>query len=98
MYTSRLFRQEGVNQGIYEPFSIQVTTIQGEVLTCRCYRQTRNEWGDVDRRPSAAYKKLMIRGAGENGVPADYITNYLERIVDNGYDGELNTSADLKTT
>lgn len=71
---------------------MQVTTVAGETLDCRCYQQTR-PW-ETDRRPSVVYKNVMIRGARENGVPDDYI-RYLEAIEDNGYEGEVQVSLDL---
>ncbi len=88
-----LFSQEGVHQGIYKPLFVQVTTVDGETLNCRCYQQTR-EW-EIDRRPSAVYKNIMIRGAKENGIPEEYIQNTLETIVDNGYSGEVEVKLDL---
>ena len=50
---------------------------------------------EEDKRPSAVYKNVMIRGARENGVPEDYIVNHLEKIVDNGYNGEVQVNLDL---
>lgn len=88
-----MYRQEGVHQNIYKPIFIQVTTINGEILNCRCYQQTREF--ELDRLPSTVYKNVMIRGARENGVPEDYITNQLEKIEDNGYTGEVEVSLDL---
>ena len=38
--------------------------------------------------PSKVYKNVIIQGAKQNGLPADYI-NQLENIQDNGYDKEL---------
>lgn len=86
-------RQEGVHQQIYKPIFVQVTTVAGETLHCRCYQQVRPL--EDDRRPSVVYKNIMIRGARENGVPEDYIVNHLEKIVDNGYNGEVEISLDL---
>lgn len=75
---------------------MQVTTTTGETLTCRCYQQIR-PW-EADRRPSAVYKNVMIRGARKNGVPEDYVKNHLETIEDNGYDGDVEVSLDLLKT
>ena len=72
---------------------MQVTTIDGEFLQCRSYQQVQD--CEMDRRPSIVYKNVMIRGARENGVPAEYIKNYLEAIVDNGYDGQVEIQMDL---
>ncbi|KAK4021026.1 hypothetical protein OUZ56_002960 [Daphnia magna] len=76
-----------------KPLSVQVVTIDGETLICRCYQQTR-EW-EIDRRPSAVYKNIMIKGAKENGVPEHYVKNNLETIEDNGYNGEVQVKMDL---
>ena len=38
--------------------------------------------------PSKIYKKVIIQGAKQNGLPKEYIT-YLENIPDNGYDKNL---------
>ena len=70
-----------------------MTTVGGEVLNCRCYQQIREL--EEDRRPSAIYKNVMVRGAIENGVPKDYIMNELHAIIDNGYDGEVEVQLDL---
>lgn len=86
-------RQEGVHQGIYKVISVIVTTITGEMLQCRCYQQIQDL--DADRRPSIVYKNIMIQGARQNQVPEEYITNTLEAIIDNGYDGEVQVSLDL---
>jgi hypothetical protein len=37
----------------------------------------------------------MIKGAREQGVPEDYICNILEKIEDNGYNGEVEINLDL---
>ena len=37
----------------------------------------------------------MIKGAREQGVPEDYILNQLEKVEDNGYNGEVEVSLDL---
>lgn len=73
--------------------SVQVTTQDGTILNCRCYQQTQN-W-EIDRRPSLVYKNIMITGAKENGLPEEYISNTLESIVDNGYNGEVQVKLDL---
>ena len=38
--------------------------------------------------PSKVYKNVIIQGAKQNGLPADYISQ-LENIQDNGYDKKL---------
>jgi len=88
-----LDEQEGVHQGIYHPLTVAVETIDGEVLECRTYQQSR-DW-EMDRRPSSVYKNVMIRGAREHGLPERYIIDCLEAIVDNGFDGEVEVQLDL---
>ena len=41
-----------------------------------------------DIRPSAIYKRVIVQGAIQNGLPVDYIKK-LEMIEDNGLDGEV---------
>ena len=47
-----------------------------------------------DCRPSAVYKRVIVQGAIENKLPADYIKK-LENIEDNGYDGEVDVKLPL---
>ena len=86
-------RQEGVTRGIYQALAVQVITATGEKLHCRTYQQTR-PW-EEDHRPSTTYKNFILRGARENNLPKDYIENYLETILDNGYDGQVEDTLDL---
>ena len=64
------------------------------MLKCRCYQQITEL--EEDRRPSAVYKNVMVRGARENGVPEDYINNELITIIDNGYDGDVEVKLELE--
>jgi len=89
-----LDEQEGVHLEIYKPIFVEVTTTEGEVLKCRCYQQITEL--EEDRRPSAVYKNVMVRGARENGVPEDYINNELITIIDNGYDGDVEVKLELE--
>ena len=47
-----------------------------------------------DCRPSTVYKRVIVQGARENGLPADYIKK-LESIEDNGYDGDVDVKLPL---
>ena len=47
-----------------------------------------------DLRPSTVYKRVIVRGAIENGLPEHYIQR-LERIDDNGYDGKVDVQLPL---
>merc|ERR1712032_376171 len=50
---------------------------------------------EEDRRPSAVYLDVIVRGAKENGLPKEYIEK-LESIEHNGYRGEVAVTIDLK--
>lgn len=88
------FRQEGVHQNIYKPIFVEVTTVTGEKLKCRCYQQVCPE--EKDKRPSKVYKNVMICGARENGVPDLYIQSVLVAVEDNDYNGEVHVKLALK--
>ena len=47
-----------------------------------------------DCRPSTVYKRVIVHGAIENGLPEQYIKK-LENIEDNGYDGEVDVQLPL---
>ena len=69
-----------------------MTTTGGQVVHCRSYQLLRV--GYADKRPSAVYKNVLVRGARENLVPHDYITQHLSTIVDNGYTGTVQVQLD----
>ncbi|CAH1778687.1 unnamed protein product [Owenia fusiformis] len=82
--------QEGVEAKIYEPIHIEVTSPEGEVFSCRSYHQIRP--ASADQRPSPQYKGVIIKGAKEIGLPADYL-EFLAKIEDNGFrDIQVSTS------
>ena len=47
-----------------------------------------------DCRPSNVYKRVIIEGAKENGLPEHYI-KMLNEIEDNGYDGKVEVQLPL---
>ena len=47
-----------------------------------------------DCRPSTVYKRVIVHGAIENGLPEHYIKK-LDKIEDNGYDGEVDVQLPL---
>ena len=47
-----------------------------------------------DLRPSGVYKRVIVEGAKENGLPAHYIKK-LEDIEDNGYNGKVDVQLPL---
>lgn len=83
-HRATLDSQEGVDEGIYEAFSVDVTSPKGEVIGCRTYSLLKR--GSQDRRPSPQYLDVIIRGAIEHNLPSEYIDK-LKRIEHNGYAG-----------
>jgi len=49
---------------------------------------------EEDRRPSAVYLDVIVRGAKENGLPKEYIEK-LESIEHNGFREEVGVTIDL---
>merc|ERR1712227_11453 len=80
-----LDEQEGVHTGIYKPVQIQVDTGGGECLSCRSYQLLKSS---TDKRPSPHYLDVIIRGAVQNALPEDYITQ-LRSIETNTYTGDV---------
>lgn len=56
-----VFRQEGVEDGIYVPIEVNVHAEEGKVLTCRSYQMKDYVCGP----PSPQYKKVGI-ASGES--------------------------------
>merc|ERR1711990_1151446 len=50
---------------------------------------------EEDRRPSAVYLDVIVRGAKENGLPEEYIEK-LQSIEHNGYRGEVGVTINLE--
>jgi hypothetical protein len=71
----RLDRTEGVPAGFYRRIEVEIVTEGDERLTAFTYRSTRITEG---RKPSARYLGLILDGAREHGLPADWIA-WLER-------------------
>ena len=67
-------------------------TPAGEQLRCRSYQLTAPP--ERDRRPSAVYKEVIVRGAAENQLPEEY-RRFLAASEDNGYRGEVEVALDL---
>jgi cation transport regulator ChaC len=66
----RLDRTEGVHVGIYARIPVDVVTGDGERLTAVTYRSSIAATG---RKPSARYLGLLLDGAREHGLPAEWI-------------------------
>ena len=67
-------------------------TPAGERWSCRSYQLIAPP--ERDRRPSAVYKEVIVRGATENHLPEEY-RRFLAGIEDNGYRGQVEVSLDL---
>ncbi|KAL6262422.1 hypothetical protein P5V15_007508 [Pogonomyrmex californicus] len=98
---STLDCQEGVQDKIYHAMQINVETPSGTTLNCRVYQQCDNpkeyikpEDFPMEKRPSPLYINMILEGAKENNLPADYI-EFLKSIPHNGYEGEYDISLSL---
>ncbi|KAK3597572.1 hypothetical protein CHS0354_018166 [Potamilus streckersoni] len=79
--------QEGVHANVYNPLEVDVFSQDGQTLHCRTYMLSRSS--DVfDARPSPQYLDIIIRGAQQNGLPADYIEK-LKSIEHNSFQGTV---------
>ncbi|XP_030567938.1 gamma-glutamylcyclotransferase-like [Drosophila novamexicana] len=86
--------QEGVSAGIYIPISVPVHSLSDkEEVMCRAYHLSKqpetivHEQSAVDvphnRQPSHTYLKVLVKGAEETGIPADYV-KWLRGLQHNG--------------
>lgn len=72
----RLDQTEGVQYRIYERIGVGVVTAEETPISALAYQSSIAMPG---RKPSARYLGLLLAGAREHGLPADYI-RYLESI------------------
>ena len=72
----RLDRTEGVHAGYYRRLVVAVTTDDGTRLTAFAYHGALTVLG---RKPSARYLALLLAGAREHALPAEWIS-YLEAL------------------
>ncbi|XP_062925919.1 gamma-glutamylcyclotransferase-like [Mobula hypostoma] len=76
-----LDHQEGVHKGIYSPIEVKVQRQDtGEELICLSYQM--NNFNS--NLTSPLYKKVIIKGARENGLPTEYLKK-LDTILTNNY-------------
>ncbi|XP_041354005.1 gamma-glutamylcyclotransferase-like [Gigantopelta aegis] len=68
----------------YTGHDVTVQDETGREHVCRTYQLE----GRSSERPSPQYKDVIVRGAKQNGLPADYITG-LEQMEDNGFVGHM---------
>jgi len=87
-----LDRQEGVSNGIYRPLTVTAVTPDGSSCSCRSYQLVTPP--ETDRRPSAVYHDVIVRGAVESGLPGDYVER-LRAIENNGYSGRVEVELNL---
>lgn len=87
-----LDEQEGVGTGWYRVFNATVLTPAGGSVRCRCYMmgvvpaKVSEAERPAERQPSLVYKQVVLAGAAESGLPADYIAR-LRAVRDNGSPG-----------
>jgi hypothetical protein len=66
----RLDRSEGVHVGLYSRVPVEVRLDGGEAVAAFTYRSV---WKTQGRKPSARYLGLILDGAREHGLPAEYV-------------------------
>merc|ERR1712110_406865 len=83
--SSNIDDQEGVGQKIYKRHEVTVSLLSNNAkLTCRSYQKiSMPDLQSPQNPPSVAYKTVIVDGAIENDLPADYIS-YLKNLTDNG--------------
>ncbi|CAG5120732.1 unnamed protein product, partial [Candidula unifasciata] len=65
----------------YQPIEVSVANQQGQIIKCRTYEMDRDTVDDP--KPSPHYKKVVLAGARQNGLPEEYV-RFLESFPDNG--------------
>jgi len=66
----RLDRTEGVGQGAYRRLTVVVCTPEATEIAAFTYR---SEFSRPERKPSRRYLGLLLAGARELGLPAEYV-------------------------
>jgi cation transport regulator ChaC len=66
----RLDRTEGVHMGAYFRLAVEVWTPEGAQLAAFTYR---SKISRPERKPSRRYLDLLLAGAREHGLPAEYV-------------------------
>lgn len=65
---------EGVHNGLYERIEVDIATRDGETVRAFFYH---SKFSTTGRKPSPRYIGLLLDGAREHGLPAEYV-DYLE--------------------
>ena len=73
---ARLDRTEGVHGGLYIRLPIVVVDAAGTPVAAFAYQSS---FASAGRKPSARYVGLLLAGAREHGLPADYVA-FLESL------------------
>ncbi|KAI4497969.1 hypothetical protein M0802_006793 [Mischocyttarus mexicanus] len=96
---STLDCQEGVNDNIYIPLTVDIETSTGAILKCRVYQQSKVPDNYIkpmflpnERLPSPLYLEVIIKGAIESKLPDTYI-KFLKMISHNGFKGKCELSS-----
>jgi len=87
-----LDKQEGVPR-VYKRKEVQVELEDGTNTTAYTYYLVKPD--EQDKRPSKVYLDVILNGAREHSLPAEYIRK-LEAIEHNGYTGDVNIGLDLE--
>jgi cation transport regulator ChaC len=66
----RLDRTEGVHRGVYARMAVDVIAGNGDRVPAFTYRSS---WTREGRKPSPRYLRLLVDGAIEKGLPAEYV-------------------------
>ncbi|HUE31055.1 MAG TPA: gamma-glutamylcyclotransferase family protein, partial [Verrucomicrobiae bacterium] len=67
----RLDRSEGVPRGFYRRIPVEVVVGEEERVAAFTYQSS---WTVTGRKPSARYLRLLVEGARDHGLPAEYLT------------------------
>ncbi|XP_067144762.1 gamma-glutamylcyclotransferase-like isoform X1 [Centruroides vittatus] len=74
----------------YNSIQVRIKTIEGKEMLCKTYQMPEKQIN----KPSTIYKAVIVYGAVEQNLPAEYI-NKLKNIEDNGYKDSINISIDI---
>jgi cation transport regulator ChaC len=66
----RLDFTEGVALGVYHRVPVEVVVEPGERVAAFTYQSTLTQEG---RKPSARYRRLLVEGARQHGLPLEYV-------------------------
>jgi cation transport regulator ChaC len=73
----RLDRSEGIAGGFYRRITVHAGTAHAETVAAFTYHSS---YASVGRKPSPRYIGLLLEGAREHGLPAEYL-DFLQRFA-----------------